>query len=91
VLYEGALANMAASFLGGYPFWLTYNYLNRAFPVPDGRSLPLKLAHRAVIGFCSTAVSGTPPLDTASGTILKPVPGHRRPQHIRAKGGQHCG
>jgi hypothetical protein len=60
VLYEGALANMAASFLGGYPFWLTFNYLTRAFPVPKGGPLALKLAHRAVIGFCSTAVSGTP-------------------------------
>ena len=32
VLYEGALANMAASFVGGYPFWLSFNYLSRAFP-----------------------------------------------------------
>jgi len=58
VLYEGALANMAASFVGGYPFWLTFNYLSVAFPTPGDAPLAHQLLHRAAIGFCSTAVSG---------------------------------
>lgn len=57
VLYEGALANMAASFVGGYPFWLSFNYLSRAFPTAEGGPLAAKLLRRAAIGFVSTAVS----------------------------------
>jgi len=57
VLYDGALANMAASFLGGLPWWLTFNALSAALPVDEASPIAAQLAQRAVIGFLSTAVS----------------------------------
>lgn len=60
VLFAGALGAMSATFVGHYPWFLTYNTLNEALPVYDRKeNLPMFLARNAVIGFCSSAVSDT--------------------------------
>ena len=48
---------MAASFLGGLPWWLTFNALSAALPVDEASPIAAQLAQRAVVGFLSTAVS----------------------------------
>lgn len=57
VLYHGALAASAATFVGHYPWFATYNYLNEYLPKYD--DLPKKLLRSAVIGFCASFVSDT--------------------------------
>lgn len=57
VLYHGALAASAATFVGHYPWFATYNYLNATLPQYD--ELPKKLLRSAFIGFCSSAISDT--------------------------------
>ena len=57
VLFQGALANAAASFAGNYPWYLTFNSLNEALPVaPDG-DVALKLCRAALLGVCAAGVS----------------------------------
>ena len=58
VLYQGALANAAASFVGNYPWYLTFNSLNEMLPT-FGEDLPLKLARTAVLGIAAAGVSDT--------------------------------
>ncbi len=58
VLFQGALANAAASFVGNYPWYLTFNTLNEKLPA-FGDELPLKLARTAVLGIAAAAVSDT--------------------------------
>lgn len=55
VLYHGAAAALAASFVGHYPWFTTYNSLNSFIPVPD--TLHGKLLRSAGIGFCAGVVS----------------------------------
>lgn len=57
VLYHGALAASAATFVGHYPWFFTFNLLNERLPQYD--ELPKKLMRSAVIGFCSSAISDT--------------------------------
>lgn len=57
VLYHGALAAWAATTVGHYPWFATYNYLNYYLPQYD--DLPRKLVRSAIIGFCSSFVSDT--------------------------------
>jgi len=60
VLYHGATGAMAATFVGHYPWFFTYNYLNAALPTYDRKkNLPMFLARNAGIGFCCSAVSDT--------------------------------
>jgi hypothetical protein len=60
VLYHGSIGAMTATFVGHYPWFYTYNYLNEALPKYDRKKeLPSYLARNAVIGFCSSAVSDT--------------------------------
>merc|ERR1719198_2539557 len=60
VLFHGATGAMAATFVGHYPWFYTYNYLNANLPNYDRKKeLPKYLARNAVIGFCSSAVSDT--------------------------------
>ena len=54
-LYSGALGNVVATFLGHYPWFFTYNYLQAAVPKPAG-SLKRNV-RSAVIGFCSSFTS----------------------------------
>lgn len=56
VLYHGALAASAATFVGHYPWFATYNYLNAVLPRYDDDVLK-KLGRSAVIGFASSFVS----------------------------------
>ena len=58
VLFQGALANAAASFVGNYPWYLTFNSLNEMLPT-FGEDLPLKLARTAVLGIAAAGVSDT--------------------------------
>ncbi|KAK9808597.1 hypothetical protein WJX72_000238 [[Myrmecia] bisecta] len=57
VLYHGALAASAATFVGHYPWFLTYNYLNETLPQYD--DLKRKLLRSAFIGFSASAISDT--------------------------------
>ncbi|KII84846.1 hypothetical protein PLICRDRAFT_45656 [Plicaturopsis crispa FD-325 SS-3] len=56
-LWYGALATAAATFVGHYPWFGTYNYLSGALPPPT--SLPTKLLRQAFIGFAASVVSDT--------------------------------
>lgn len=59
-LYEGALATSAATFVGHYPWFATYNYLSATFPPPPPGSPQLAtLAHNAGLGLCASIVSDT--------------------------------
>lgn len=55
--FQGAIAASAATFVGHYPWFFVYNYLNEVLPRYD--ETPKKLARSAVIGFCASAVSDT--------------------------------
>jgi len=56
-LYHGSLAAASATFVGHYPWFFTYNLLSEKIPKQDD---PLKeLGRRALLGFCSSAVSDT--------------------------------
>ncbi|KXZ52515.1 hypothetical protein GPECTOR_9g559 [Gonium pectorale] len=57
VLYHGALASAAATFVGHYPWFATYNYLNALLPRAPSDDLARKLGRSALIGFCSSFVS----------------------------------
>lgn len=55
VLYHGAIATSAATFVGHYPWFSTYNFLNAKIPqYTDGVK---KFARQAVIGFCASVIS----------------------------------
>lgn len=56
-LYNGALAAASATFVGHYPWFFTYNALSEAIPEQD--TMLKKLGRRALIGFCSSAISDT--------------------------------
>ena len=42
VLYQGAIANALASFVGSYPWYFVFNFLQE--PTPMALALPLTLA-----------------------------------------------
>ncbi|EIN06821.1 mitochondrial carrier [Punctularia strigosozonata HHB-11173 SS5] len=56
-LWYGAVATAAATFVGHYPWFSTYNFLSDNLPKPDG--LLQKLARQAFIGFSASVVSDT--------------------------------
>ncbi|KAF9005187.1 mitochondrial carrier domain-containing protein [Cyathus striatus] len=56
-LWYGALATAAATFVGHYPWFGTYNYLDANLP-PSHTTLE-KLGRRAFIGFAASVVSDT--------------------------------
>lgn len=56
-LYHGSLAAASATFVGHYPWFFTYNLLSEKIPKQDDQLR--ELGRRAVIGFCSSAVSDT--------------------------------
>lgn len=62
VLYYGAMGAFAATWVGHFPWFFTYNFLDATLSVPD--SLAAKLARNAGIGFAASCVS-----DTASNSI----------------------
>ena len=57
VLYQGGLANALASFVGSYPWFFTFNFLDSKIPKPEDTLS--KLGRNAVIGFTSSVVSDT--------------------------------
>ncbi len=57
VLYSGALANAASSFIGHYPWFYTYNLLSRNERLAG--IVPWKTGRNAVIGFVSSVTSDT--------------------------------
>jgi hypothetical protein len=57
VLYHGSLASASATFVGHYPWFLTYNYLSENIPKQDSQLG--ELGRRAILGFCSSAISDT--------------------------------
>lgn len=58
-LYAGCAATWLASFVGGYPWFATFNGLDARIPKPPPDSLPLKLCRTAFLGVSATAVSDT--------------------------------
>ncbi|KAK1924507.1 mitochondrial carrier domain-containing protein [Papiliotrema laurentii] len=56
-LWYGALATAAATFVGHYPWFATYNSLQDALPI--GHTLFQKLLRQAFIGFAASVVSDT--------------------------------
>lgn len=55
VYYHGAIAAATATFVGSYPFWATYNTLQKS--VPKYEETSKKLLRSAGIGFASSFVS----------------------------------
>ncbi|EIW78093.1 mitochondrial carrier [Coniophora puteana RWD-64-598 SS2] len=56
-LWYGALATAAANFVGNYPWFATFNWLDAA--LPPGQVIITKLLRSAFIGFCAAIVSDT--------------------------------
>ncbi|WVQ76923.1 hypothetical protein IAR50_006602 [Cryptococcus sp. DSM 104548] len=56
-LWFGAVATAAATFVGHYPWFGTYNYLSSHLPLPH--TLIQKLIRQAFIGFSASVVSDT--------------------------------
>ncbi|KAI0942697.1 hypothetical protein AcW1_003258 [Taiwanofungus camphoratus] len=56
-LWYGAVATAAATFVGHYPWFGTYNYLDANLPPPT--TLVEKLLRQAFIGFCASVISDT--------------------------------
>ncbi|KAJ8594198.1 mitochondrial carrier [Rhizopogon salebrosus TDB-379] len=56
-LWYGALATAAATFVGHYPWFGTYNYLDAVLPLPV--NIPQKLLRSAIIGFAASIASDT--------------------------------
>ena len=55
-LYDGALAAAAASWVGNYPWFVTFNTLQAQVPTADGA---LGIARNAAIGCIASAISDT--------------------------------
>ncbi|KAF8878250.1 mitochondrial carrier [Mucidula mucida] len=61
-MWYGAWATAAATFVGHYPWFATYNYLSATLPLPDPahpHALLLKLLRAAFIGFVASIISDT--------------------------------
>ena len=56
-LYNGSIAAASATFVGHYPWFFTYNYLSVKIPKQDDQVR--ELGRRAILGFCSSAISDT--------------------------------
>ena len=57
VLYHGSLAAASATFIGHYPWFATYNYLDSTYPKREDRLE--ELLRRMGMGFCASAISDT--------------------------------
>ncbi|KAG4440345.1 hypothetical protein IFR05_004197 [Cadophora sp. M221] len=56
-LWWGALATAAATFVGHYPWFATYNFLSESIPSPSKHSIVVWLLRLAFIGFVASVVS----------------------------------
>mmetsp|Transcript_10095 Transcript_10095/g.12451 ORF Transcript_10095/g.12451 Transcript_10095/m.12451 type:complete len:167 (+) Transcript_10095:583-1083(+) len=63
VLYNGGYGAVVANMVGYYPWFATYNTLEEKIPKTHADGTPfspvVKLARRALLGFCASAVSDT--------------------------------
>lgn len=59
ILFHGSIATSLATFVGHYPWFVTYNYLNRMLPVPASTDTKKILVRSAAIGFTASVVSDT--------------------------------
>merc|ERR1740123_1022942 len=57
VLWHGGGAAAGATFVGHFPWFFTFNYLNDAIPKPKDDEKAKKLVRRACIGFTSSVIS----------------------------------
>jgi len=57
ILWYGALGSASATFVGHYPWFFTYNYLQEK--IPEKQSLLGNLSKNAFIGFSASAISDT--------------------------------
>mmetsp|Transcript_19305 Transcript_19305/g.57191 ORF Transcript_19305/g.57191 Transcript_19305/m.57191 type:complete len:425 (+) Transcript_19305:35-1309(+) len=57
VLFQGALASAAASFVGSYPWFLTYNALDERLPASPEGEVALRLCRSALLGVAASCVS----------------------------------
>jgi hypothetical protein len=55
--FQGAIASAVATFVGHYPWFFVYNYLNAVLPKYD--ETIKKLGRNALIGFCASVTSDT--------------------------------
>ncbi|KAF3023169.1 hypothetical protein E8E14_014140 [Neopestalotiopsis sp. 37M] len=58
-LWWGAFATAAATFVGHYPWFATYNFLTEFITQPPKEQLALYLLRLAFIGFCASVISDT--------------------------------
>lgn len=58
ILFNGALASSAATLVGHYPWFLTYNYLNDILPLYKD-DISKTLMRSAFMGFCASLISDT--------------------------------
>lgn len=58
VLYNGAMGASSATFVGHFPWFFTYNYLDNKLPTYSNDSI-LKFARNGFIGFSASIVSDT--------------------------------
>ncbi|KAL1524441.1 hypothetical protein AB1Y20_019336 [Prymnesium parvum] len=56
-LWAGALANAAANFVGGYPWFLVFNAMDEWLPRPEKSAFTLRLLRSASLATCATCVS----------------------------------
>ncbi|KAK1637670.1 mitochondrial carrier domain-containing protein [Colletotrichum phormii] len=56
-LWWGAFATAAATFVGHYPWFATYNYLSANIPEPEKSDIFVWLLRLAFIGFCASIIS----------------------------------
>merc|ERR1712129_542592 len=60
IFWHGSMAAVSATFVGHYPWFATFNYLDEKLPQPeDPDSTMQKLSRRALMGFVSSIVSDT--------------------------------
>ena len=58
-LYYGSMGAFGSTLIGHFPWFFTYNYLNKRIPKPSSDETIHKLGRYAVIGFASSLVSDT--------------------------------
>lgn len=56
VMYFGSLASFSATYVGHFPWFFTYNYLNEKLPEYPGNRLK-RFGRNALIGFSASCVS----------------------------------
>lgn len=57
IMYNGSIASLSASFVGHYPWFLTYNFLNLNIEKPGNDENGKKFLRNGLIGFSSSVVS----------------------------------